>query len=59
VPESSTGEQANPQASETSSAKSAGDNDVEKLADLVYQLMIREIRLDLARTGRVRNQREG
>ena len=55
MPERSTGERANPQASETSSAKSAGDIDVEKLTNLVYELMVREIRLDLARTGRVRN----
>jgi len=44
--------------SETSSAKSAGGVDVEKLAVRVYQLMIEEVRLDLARSGRVTNRRE-
>lgn len=44
--------------SETSAAESKGGADVQKLADRVYQLMIREIRLDLARSGRVINRRE-
>ena len=43
----------------TSLEQSTGGVDVEKLADRVYQLMIREIRLDLARSGRVINRREG
>ncbi len=43
---------------ETSSVKSTGEVDVEKLADRVYQLMLREVRLDLARSGRVMNRRE-
>jgi len=39
-------------------AQSTGEIDVEKLAERVYQLMIREVRLDLARTGRALNRRE-
>jgi hypothetical protein len=44
--------------SETSPAKSTGGVDVEKLAARVYQLMIGEVRLELARGGRVINRRE-
>jgi hypothetical protein len=46
------------QASDASPEKSPGGVDIEKLADRVCQLMMREIRLDLARTGRVINRRE-
>jgi len=52
------GESSDREISETSPEKSTGGVDVQKLADRVYQLMIQEVRLDLARSGRVINRRE-
>jgi hypothetical protein len=52
------GEASDHESSEASSAKTTGGVDVMQLADRVYQLMIRELRLDLARSGRVMNRRE-
>jgi len=46
------------EATATSPGSSTGGVDVEKLAERVYRLMIREIRLDLARSGRVTNRGE-